>query len=56
MYYIKPFNNFERLVFVKNNILDLINNDDNDIEPLLLVKNIALSIDNINTFIYENVY
>ena len=56
LYYIKPFNNFESLVFVKNNILNLINNDDNDIKPLLSVKHIALSIDNINTFIYESVY
>ena len=56
VYYKKPLNCFERLVFVKNNIVNLINNDDCDIKPLLSVKNIALSIDNINTFIYENVY
>ena len=47
LYYKKPFNKFERLVFVKNNIVNLINNDDNDAKPLLLAKGIALSIDNI---------
>ena len=56
LYYKKSFNKFERLVFVKNNIVDLINNNGNDIKPLLLVKNITLSVDNINIFIYENVY
>ena len=56
LYYKKPFNKFERLVFVKNNIVNLINNDDNDTKPLLSAKEIALSIENTNMFIYENTY
>ena len=53
LYYKKPFNKFERLVFDKNNIVNLINNDDNDTKPLLSAKEIALLTDNINIFIYE---
>ena len=53
LYYKKPFNKFERLVFDKNNIVNLTNNDDNDTKPLLSAKKIALLIDNINIFIYE---
>ena len=56
LYYRKPFNNFECLVFVKNNIVNLINNDDCDIKPLLSVKNITLLVDNINISICENAY
>ena len=53
LYYKKPFNKFERLVFVENNIVDLINNDDNDKKLLLSVKEITLLIDKINILIYE---
>ena len=53
LYYKKPFNKFERLVYDKNNIVNLINNDDNDTKPLLSAKKIALLIDNINIFVYE---
>ena len=38
LYYKKLFNKFERLIFVKNNIVNLINNDDNDTKPLLSTK------------------
>ena len=56
LYYKTSFNKFGRLLFVKNSIVNLINNNDNDIKPLLLVKDTALSIYNINIFIFENVY
>ena len=56
LYYKKPFNKFERVVFVKNYIVNLINNDDNDTKPLLSAKEITLSIENTNLFIYENTY
>ena len=56
LYYKKPFNKCERIVFVKNYIVNLINNDDNDTKPLLSAKEITLSIENTNLFIYENTY
>ena len=50
LYYKKPFNYFEHLVSVKNNTVNLINNDNNH------KHNITLLVDNINIFIIENVY
>ena len=43
----KPLNCFERLVSVKNNIVNLINNDNHN-------HNITLLVDDVNIFIYEN--
>ena len=48
--YNKPLNDFERLVSVKNNIVNLINNDNNH------KHKITLLIDNINIFVCKNAY
>ena len=50
LYYKKPLNDFERLVSVKNNIVNLINNDNNH------KHKITLLIDNINIFVCKNAY
>ena len=50
LYYKKPLNNFERLVSVKNNIVNLIDDDNNH------KHNITLLVDNINIFVCENAY
>ena len=50
LYYKKPLNNFERLVSVKNNIVNLIDDDKNH------KHNITLLEDNINIFVCENAY
>ena len=50
VYYTKALNCFERLGFVKNNIKNLINNNNN------YNHNIGFLVNNINIFIYENVY
>ena len=70
LFYI-PLNDFERLVLVKNNIINLIENKpSNYFERLVLAKNnivnliksdnyrhsITLLLDNINIFICENAY
>ena len=47
VYHKKPLNCFERLVSVKNNIVNLINNDNHN-------HNITLLVDDVNIFIYEN--
>ena len=47
--YKKPLNCFECLVLVKDNIVNLINNDNHN-------HNITLLADNINIFIWENAY
>ena len=49
VYYKKPLNYFERLVLVKDNIVNLINNDNHN-------HNITLLADNINIFVWENAY
>ena len=45
----KPLNDFERLVSVKNNTVNSINNDNHK-------RNITLLVDNFRVFICENVY
>ena len=47
MYYDKPLNDFERFVSDKNNILNLVNNDN-------YRYNIALLVDDFRIFICEN--
>ena len=45
--YYKILNDFDRMVSVKNNIINLINNDN-------YKQNITLSVDNFRIFICEN--
>ena len=49
LHYRKPFNHFERLLSVKNNIVNLINNDNHN-------HNITLLVDNLRIFICKNAY
>ena len=50
LYYKKPLNDFERLVSVKNNIVNLINNGNNP------KHKITLLVENINIFVCKNAY
>ena len=50
LYYKKPLNDFERLVSVKNDIVNLINSDNNH------KHKITLLVHNINIFVCKNAY